>query len=83
MYSPTLSLTSALDGVGGQYHAPAVLSPGKTRYPLYRRAGGPQGQSGWVWKISSSSRIRSLDCPAYNKLSQSTVKFLCVGYLFM
>jgi len=24
-------------GVGGQRHAPAVLSPGKTRYPLYRR----------------------------------------------
>jgi hypothetical protein len=25
----TLSLTSALDGVGGQCHAPAALSPGK------------------------------------------------------
>jgi hypothetical protein len=32
----TLSLTSALDGVGGQHHAPAALLPGKTRYPLYR-----------------------------------------------
>ena len=27
-YSSTLSLTSALDGVGGQRHAPAALSPG-------------------------------------------------------
>jgi hypothetical protein len=29
MYSSTLSLTSALDGVGGQRHAPAALPPGK------------------------------------------------------
>jgi len=28
-YSSTLSLTSALDGVGGQRHAPAALPPGK------------------------------------------------------
>ena len=28
-YSSTLSLTSALDGVGGQSHAPAALPPGK------------------------------------------------------
>ena len=38
-------------GVGGQRHAPAALLPGKTRYPMYRRLGGPQGQSGWVQKI--------------------------------
>jgi len=35
MYSSTFSLTSALDEMGGQHHAPAVLRPGKTRYPLY------------------------------------------------
>jgi len=52
MYSITLSLTSALDGVGGQRHAPAALPPGKTRYPLYRRLSGPQGRSGEVRKIS-------------------------------
>jgi len=34
-YILLLSLTSALDKVSGQRHAPAVLSPGKTRYPLY------------------------------------------------
>ena len=39
-------------GVGGQRHAPAILPPGKTRYPLYRRLGGPQGPSGRVQKIS-------------------------------
>jgi len=30
------------------------LTPGKTRYPLYRRLGGPQGRSGQVRKISPS-----------------------------
>jgi len=38
-------------GVGGQRHYTATLGPGKTRYPLYRRLGGTQGRSGWVWKI--------------------------------
>jgi len=51
----TLSLTSALDGVGGQRHAPAALAPGKTRYQLYTRLGGPQGRSGLVLKISPST----------------------------
>jgi hypothetical protein len=51
-YSFTLSLTSAIDGVGGQRHAAAASPPGKTRYPLYRRLGGPQGRSGRVRKIS-------------------------------
>jgi hypothetical protein len=41
-YSPILSFTSALDGVGGQRHAPAALPPGN-RYQLYRRLGGPHG----------------------------------------
>jgi hypothetical protein len=40
-YSTTLSLTSALHEVGGQRHAPAALTPGKTRYILYRTLGGP------------------------------------------
>ena len=52
MYSCSLYLTLALDGVGGKRHAPATLPPGKTRYPLYRRLGGPQSRSGQVRKIS-------------------------------
>ena len=32
--------------------APAALTPVKTQYPLYRRLGGPQGQSRRVRKIS-------------------------------
>jgi len=41
-YISTLSLTLALDGVGGQGHAPVTLLPWKTQNPLYRRLGGPQ-----------------------------------------
>jgi hypothetical protein len=51
-YSSTLSLTSALDVVGGQCHAPAFLPPGMTLYPLYRGLGGPKSRSGRVRKIS-------------------------------
>jgi len=44
-------------GVGGQRYTPATLPPGKTRYPLYSRLGGPQDWSGWVLKISPSLRF--------------------------
>jgi hypothetical protein len=59
-YSSTLSLTSALDGVGGQRHVPAVLRPGKTRCPLYRRLGRFQGRSGRVRKIPPTPGFDSL-----------------------
>jgi len=45
-------LTSALDGVCGQLHAPAALLSEKARYTLPRRPDGPQGPSGRVRKIS-------------------------------
>ena len=38
-------------GMGGKRQALANLPPRKTRYPLYRRLGGPQGQSGHLKKI--------------------------------
>jgi hypothetical protein len=38
--------------MSGQNHAPAALPPEKTRYPLYRRLSGTQGQSGRVRKMS-------------------------------
>jgi hypothetical protein len=38
--------------VGCKRHAPAALLPWKTRYPLCRRPGGPQGRYGRVRKIS-------------------------------
>jgi hypothetical protein len=47
MYSPTLSLTLALDGVGGQHHPWAAL-------PMGKRSSTQAGLvlSGQVWKIS-------------------------------
>jgi len=43
----------ALEGGEGSVSRPGrSLPPGKTRNPLYRRLGGPQGLSGQVWKIS-------------------------------
>ena len=47
-------MTTALEGgEGSASHPGHSSSPGKTRYPLYRRMGGPQGRSGQVRKISS------------------------------
>ena len=50
--------------VGGQRQTPAALPPGKIRYPLYRRLGGPQSRFGQVRKISPPTRIRFPDSPA-------------------
>jgi len=86
MYSSTLSLTSVLDEVGGQCQAPAALPPVKTRYPLYRRLGTPQGRSGQVRKFSPPPGFnprtvqpvasRYIDCaiPSSNKLLQFLVQ---------
>jgi len=46
-------MTTALEGGEGSASRPGrSLPPGKTRYLLYRRLGGPQSQSGKVRKIS-------------------------------
>ena len=52
MQSSTLSLTLALDGVGGQRHSSAALPLEKTRYQLCWSLGGSQRQSGRLRKIS-------------------------------
>ena len=52
-------MTSALEG--GEWSAARpgrTLSPGKTRYPLYRRLGGPQGRFGRVENLAPTG-IRS------------------------
>ena len=57
-YSYILSLTSALDGGGWSMPHPCRETPAKeTRYPLYRRLGWPQGQSGCVQKTLHPSTI--------------------------
>ena len=53
------SMTAALEG--GEWSAARpgrTLPPGKTRYPFYRRLGGPQGRSGRVENLVPSG-IRS------------------------
>jgi hypothetical protein len=46
-------MTTVVEGGEGSALCPGCcLPPGKTRYPLYRRVGGPHGRSGQVWKIS-------------------------------
>ena len=65
--SSFLSLTLALDGVGGQRHTPAALLSVKTRGPLYRRLGGsPEPVWTGVENIAFTG-IRSLDRPAPTK----------------
>jgi hypothetical protein len=74
-WSKGLSLTSVLDGVGGQSHDLVTLPPlGKTLFPCYRRLGGLQGQSGWVQKIWPPTGIRSLDCPVCSELAVQLVR---------
>ena len=51
--------------MGGQRHASAALPPGKTRYTLYRRLGGPQGRSGRVRTVPKIRSIR-LDHPTHS-----------------
>ena len=47
-------MTTALEGGEESASRPGrSLSPGNTRYPLYRRVGGPQSRSGQLRKISS------------------------------
>jgi hypothetical protein len=64
-YSSTLSLTPALDGVGEQRHAQAILQPGMTRHPFYGRLGRPQGRFGRLGKIWSG--VQSPDRPPRGK----------------
>jgi hypothetical protein len=66
MYSYTLSLTSALDVVGGEVHAPAALPPGKTLYPLYRRLGRSQGP--WKGAKNLAPRRDSIPGPTSPQL---------------
>jgi hypothetical protein len=60
----TLSLTSALNWVGGQRHAPADLTPGKR--PEFHCIGGLVGPRAGLDGCGTSipTGTRSPDCPA-------------------
>jgi hypothetical protein len=55
MYSSTLSLTSALDGVGAHHHAPAALPPGKRP--------GIQCTGGWVGPRAGLDSCKKISPP--------------------
>jgi hypothetical protein len=62
-----LSLTIALDGSEWSKPRSGRFSPGKeSRYPFYRRLGGPQGQSGRGRQYRPIG-IRSQDHPALSE----------------
>ena len=57
-------MTTALEGVEwSAARSGRSLPSGKTRYPLYRRLGGPQGRSGPAENVAPLG-IRSPDRPA-------------------
>ena len=65
--------TAALEGVEWPAARPGrTLPPGKTRYPFYRRLGGPQGRSGTGEK-SRPHRDSILDRPARSQYFKVTL----------
>ena len=79
-YSSTPSLTSALDGVGGQRHAPAALPHGKDQVPIVQEAGRAPGP---VWTGAENlapTGIRYPDRPARSEsLYRLSYQFLTRG----
>ena len=58
-------MITTLEGDEGSASRPGrSLPPGKTRYPLYRRLGGPQVRSGQVRKISPPPQWDSIPGPS-------------------
>ena len=58
-----------------------LFIPGKTRYPFYRRLGGPQGRSGQVRKISLLTGIRSPDRPARSQYVFDMIRVIKGDYV--
>ena len=63
------------EGVDGQHHAPAALLPGKPRYSLYRRLGGPRADLDGTENLGPTG-IRSPNHPARSK---SLNRLCCPG----
>ena len=79
-------MTAALDG--GEWSAARhghILPPGKTRYPFYRRLGGPQGRFGRAENLVPTG-IRSPDRPSrsqslYRLSYRSTLVTVCLNII--
>ena len=68
-------MTAALEG--GEWSAARPgrnLAPGKKRYPLYRRLGGPQGRSGQAEKpVPTGTRSRTVQ-PVVSRYTDSATR---------
>jgi hypothetical protein len=73
----TLSLTSALDAGGWLTPPFCRFTPGKeTRYPLYRRLGGPHGRSG---RVRVTSDLPKFDPRTIRPVAQSVYRLSYPG----
>ena len=67
------------DGMSRQCHAPAALSPGKTRYPLCRRLGGPRP----VWTGAENLAPTGIRSPDHLASSESLYQLSYPGPLYL
>jgi hypothetical protein len=92
LYGPRRSLDLETRSEGSASRTGPVKPPGATRYPLYRRLGGPQGRSGQVRKISLppvvdprtvqpvASRYTDWATGPTHALSEAEICFIAVKY---
>ena len=62
-------------GMGVNTAPPAAVPPGKTRYPLYRRFGGPQGGLDGCRKSRPTGTVQ----PVASRYTDSAIPALWVG----
>ena len=67
-------------GGGGQRHAPVALPPGKTRYPLNRKLGGPPGP---VWTVAENLAPTGIRPPNRPASSESLYGLIWYGTYHM
>jgi hypothetical protein len=77
LFSERRNLVSARGSSGSA----RAIPPGKTRCPLYRRLGGPQGRSGLVRKISvlpgfDPRIIQPVACRFFSNMCTDTILYL-------
>jgi len=68
-------MTAALEG--GEWSAARpgrTLPSGKTRYPLYRRLGGPQGRSGWAENLVPTGILSRTVQPVVSRYTDWTTR---------